>query len=125
MARVWHRGRSLFPCFLLSRGKVLRERRIAARNSTNSGPKLVRAGSRHLGPLFSAAWSERRSSIVLLVKGLLTADQVATRLRRNPELIRRWIREGRLKADKLGPTWVVTLSELARFRREQPERRRR
>lgn len=46
-------------------------------------------------------------------------------LRRNPELIRIWLREGRLRGEKYGPTWVVTERELERFRRDEPERRRR
>ena len=53
----------------------------------------------------------------------LTAEQAAEQLERNPELVRRWIREGRLRAQKMGPIWVVTDDELRRFRKNEPERR--
>jgi len=54
----------------------------------------------------------------------LTPDEVAERLGRNPELVRRWIREGRLRAEKVGRSWAVTERELERFQRSEPERRR-
>ncbi len=57
--------------------------------------------------------------------GLLTIDQVAKKLRRHPYLVRRWVREGRLKGKKFGPTWMIDERELARFRRQEPERRKR
>ena len=53
----------------------------------------------------------------------LTPDKVAERLQRNPELVRRWIREGRLRAEKVGRSWAVLERELERFRRSEPERR--
>ena len=43
---------------------------------------------------------------------LLTVEQVAAKLRRNPQLVRRWIREGRLRATRVGPLWVVSIDEL-------------
>jgi excisionase family DNA binding protein len=55
----------------------------------------------------------------------MTVAKVAKVLRRHPEVIREWIREGRLKAEKMGPIWVVTDVELARFKKDQPERRNR
>jgi len=55
----------------------------------------------------------------------MTVDQVARRLKRHRELIYRWLREGRLKGKKIGTTWIVNEQELARFRKDQPERRRR
>lgn len=48
---------------------------------------------------------------------LLTVTQVAQRLQLHPETIRRWIREGRLKAVKLGTHrsgFRIRESELAR-----------
>jgi len=56
---------------------------------------------------------------------LMTVDQVAERLNRHPVLVRRWLRDGVLKGQKFGPTWMVSNRELARFKRDQPERRRR
>ena len=54
-----------------------------------------------------------------------TIQQAAEDLERNPELVRRWIREGRLRAEKMGPIWVVTDAELKRFKKSEPERRER
>ena len=48
---------------------------------------------------------------------LLTVDQVARRLQLHPETIRRWIRDGRLRAIKLGTDrsgYRIRASELAR-----------
>ena len=53
----------------------------------------------------------------------LTPDEVAEQLHRNPELVRRWIREGRLRAEKVGRSWAVLERELERFQRSEPERR--
>jgi hypothetical protein len=55
----------------------------------------------------------------------MTLDQVAAVLRRHPELVRRWLVEGRLRGKKLAGRWFVTRADLARFRRDQPERRER
>lgn len=55
----------------------------------------------------------------------LTVEQVAAKLRRNPQLVRRWIREGRLRASRVGPLWVVSADELRRFRKNEPERKER
>jgi len=64
------------------------------------------------------------SSIVELVR-LLPLPEVARRLNRNPVLVRRWLREGRLRGVKYGRDWLIAERDLARFRAEQPERRRR
>jgi excisionase family DNA binding protein len=45
----------------------------------------------------------------------LTITQVATRLRRNPALVYRWIVQGRLKAERVGPVWLVSKDALSRF----------
>jgi excisionase family DNA binding protein len=55
----------------------------------------------------------------------MTVAQVAKALHRHPELIREWIRDGRLRAQKFGPTWMVDEREVKRFARSAPERRRR
>ena len=51
--------------------------------------------------------------------------QVAEQLGRNEVLVRRWLREGRLRGEKYGRDWVVTERELERFKRDEPERRQR
>lgn len=38
---------------------------------------------------------------------MLTVPQAARRARRNPETIRRWIREGRLAAERVGTQYLV------------------
>jgi excisionase family DNA binding protein len=53
----------------------------------------------------------------------LTAEQVAQRLDRHPELVRQWLREGRLRGEKFGHVWVITDRELARFLRSEPTKR--
>ena len=55
----------------------------------------------------------------------LTVDQIAEKLQRHPELVRRWLRSGRLRGERIGWSWTVLPGELDRFRRELPIRRRR
>lgn len=56
---------------------------------------------------------------------LLTVPEAARRLARNPELVRRWLREGRLRGQKFGRDWLVSERDLDRFRGREPDRRRR
>lgn len=44
---------------------------------------------------------------------MLTVPQAARRLRRNPETVRRWIREGKLRARKIGTQHVIDEEDLA------------
>jgi excisionase family DNA binding protein len=43
---------------------------------------------------------------------MLTVPQVARRTGRNPETIRRWIRQGKLRAKKIGTQHVIEESDL-------------
>lgn len=43
---------------------------------------------------------------------MLTVPQAARRVRRNPETIRRWIREGRLKARRVGTQHLIEEADL-------------
>jgi excisionase family DNA binding protein len=43
---------------------------------------------------------------------MLTVPQVAKRMGRNPETIRRWIREGKLRASKVGTQHVIEERDL-------------
>lgn len=43
---------------------------------------------------------------------MLTVPQAARRTRRNPETIRRWIREGKLTAHKIGAQHVIEEADL-------------
>jgi excisionase family DNA binding protein len=52
-----------------------------------------------------------------------TSTAAAVRLRRHPELIRRWMREGRLRAIKVGRQWLVAERALVRFERDVPRQR--
>lgn len=44
---------------------------------------------------------------------MLTVPEAARRARRNPETIRRWIREGKLRARKVGTQHVIEETDLA------------
>lgn len=44
---------------------------------------------------------------------MLTVPEVARRLGRNPETVRRWIREGKLPARKVGTQHVIEEGDLA------------
>jgi len=44
---------------------------------------------------------------------MLTVPEVAKRLRKNPETVRRWIREGKLPARKIGNQHFVEENEVA------------
>jgi excisionase family DNA binding protein len=43
---------------------------------------------------------------------MLTVPEAARRARRNPETIRRWIREGKLRATKIGTQHVLEETDL-------------
>jgi excisionase family DNA binding protein len=44
---------------------------------------------------------------------MLTVPEAAKRIGRNPETVRRWIREGKLRATKVGTQHVIDEDELA------------
>jgi excisionase family DNA binding protein len=46
---------------------------------------------------------------------MLTVPEVARRVGRNPETVRRWIREGRLRAGKIGTQHVIEEADLEAF----------
>jgi excisionase family DNA binding protein len=46
---------------------------------------------------------------------VLTVPQAARRLGRNPETVRRWIREGKLNASKIGTQHVIDERDLAQL----------
>lgn len=43
---------------------------------------------------------------------MLTVPEAAKRIRRNPETVRRWIREGRLRSVKVGTQYLVDEADL-------------
>lgn len=47
---------------------------------------------------------------------MLTVPEVARRVGRNPETVRRWIREGKLPARKVGTQHVIEEADLEAFR---------
>ncbi|MGI8658486.1 MAG: helix-turn-helix domain-containing protein [Candidatus Limnocylindria bacterium] len=49
---------------------------------------------------------------------MLTVPEAARRLRRNPETVRRWIREGRLRSTKVGTQHMVEEADLDQVRPE-------
>ncbi|MBI3974275.1 MAG: helix-turn-helix domain-containing protein [Chloroflexi bacterium] len=52
---------------------------------------------------------------------LLTVPEAAQRACRNPETIRRWIREGKLRARKIGTQHVIEETDLGRIIEAQSE----
>lgn len=50
---------------------------------------------------------------------MLTVPQAAQRTGRNPETIRRWIREGKLHASKIGTQHVIEERDLEVFERAE------
>ncbi len=50
-----------------------------------------------------------------MLQHVLTVPQAARRTRRNPETIRRWIREGKLPARKIGAQHVIEEGDLEGF----------
>jgi len=81
---------------------------------SRGGGKASISGGRVRGPTFT---------LVPVVR--LTVTEVAKRLARHPELVRRWLREGRLRGEQYGREWLVTEREVERFHRAEPERRKR
>ncbi|MDE3103185.1 MAG: helix-turn-helix domain-containing protein [Chloroflexota bacterium] len=53
----------------------------------------------------------------------LTVEKVARRLDRSEQLVRRWLREGRLRGQLFGRSWMVQEREIERFHRHEPRRR--
>jgi excisionase family DNA binding protein len=51
---------------------------------------------------------------------LITVPEAARRTGRNPETIRRWIRSGRLRAERVGTQHLVEEDALARLVEEPP-----
>ena len=49
---------------------------------------------------------------------MLTVPQAARRVGRNPETVRRWIREGRLRARKIGTQHIIEEEDLRALERE-------
>jgi len=53
---------------------------------------------------------------------MLTVPQAARRARRNPETVRRWIREGKLRSRKIGTQHIIEETDLERLTRgSEPE----
>jgi len=47
---------------------------------------------------------------------MLTVPEAARRLRKNPETVRRWIREGKLRSTRIGTQHLVDEADLDQFR---------
>ena len=52
---------------------------------------------------------------------MLTVREVAKRVHKNPETVRRWIWDGKLKASKLGNQLFIEEGELSKVNRRTPE----
>ena len=53
---------------------------------------------------------------------MLTVPEAARRARRNPETVRRWIREGKLRATRVGTQHILDERDLAEFLGDSPRR---
>ncbi len=51
---------------------------------------------------------------------MLTVPEAARRVGRNPETVRRWIREGKLRSRKVGTQHVLEEADLADMVRDRP-----
>jgi len=54
-------------------------------------------------------------------QSFLTAEQAAERLRLHPKTVRRFIREGRLRATRIGKSYRILEGDLAQFAGAQPD----
>lgn len=59
----------------------------------------------------------------MLLMQKLTVSEAGHRLGRSPELVRRWLREGRLTGENFGGVWIVDEHAVVEFARNQPQRR--
>jgi excisionase family DNA binding protein len=57
------------------------------------------------------------------VGGLLTVADIAERMERAPESVRRWIRDDRLPATRVGNVYLITLDDFRSFRPPVPRGR--
>lgn len=74
--------------------------------------------SQPLGTLAQFLLRRPASGSELSIMELLTVTEVAERVRVSPELVRRWLRQGRLRGVRLGGTrlgWRIPEAELDRF----------
>lgn len=49
------------------------------------------------------------------MEALMTVDQVAEHLQMNPQVVRRWLQDGRLPGIKIGREWRVDPNDLKAF----------
>ena len=60
---------------------------------------------------------------------LLSVPEAAKKLGRHPEMVRIWLRDGRIRGEKFGKgkggVWMISEREIARFLKDEPERRNR
>lgn len=52
---------------------------------------------------------------------MITVPEAARRLRKNPETIRRWIREGKLPSTKVGTQHLLDEDDLDEYTGEEPK----
>ncbi|HEU0169564.1 MAG TPA: helix-turn-helix domain-containing protein [Chloroflexota bacterium] len=52
---------------------------------------------------------------------MITVPEAAKRLHKNPETIRRWIREGKLRSTKVGTQHLIEEGDLDEYTGEEPK----
>lgn len=61
--------------------------------------------------MVTKVWSSARQNVVVL-NTMLTVPEAARRVGKNPETVRRWIRSGRLRSQRIGTQHVVDEADL-------------
>jgi excisionase family DNA binding protein len=51
-------------------------------------------------------------------RDFMTLAEAAAKIELSPSTLRNQVHHGRLRAEKIGKTWVVTEAEVARYKRE-------
>lgn len=106
---------------LTAGGRAVAGRPDAGRAARSAPPTASAGRPREIPPRLPLTRTSVRITVRLLPR-LLTANEAAAQLGRNPYLVRRWLEDGRLRGSKFGPVWQVSEREIARFLRKEPKR---
>src|SRR6056297_306994 len=58
-----------------------------------------------------------------MVKNYLTVDEISEKLKMHTKTIRRYIREGKIKARKIGKSWYISYEDFLSFTGEEEKRK--
>ncbi|HOO33118.1 MAG TPA: helix-turn-helix domain-containing protein [Thermotogota bacterium] len=57
-----------------------------------------------------------------MIKNYMTVDEISEKLKMHPKTIQRYIRDGRIKARKIGKSWYISYEDYLRFTGEEDRR---